>query len=92
MVSLSEKDNTMDPGKHISTLISSALDLLTPKLIGNIILPWVVHMCDTVSLSEKDNTTEPGKNISTSISPCEIFLIHPKKSKENPKINSREFS
>jgi hypothetical protein len=68
MVTLEGKANVLDPGNHIATSMSSALNLLPfdPNLIGNILL-WVVHMCDMVSLNGKDNTLEPGNYIHISI-------------------------
>ena len=68
MVTLGGKDNDLEPGNHISTLMSSALDLWTSKSIGNIFLLWVVHMCDMVTLGGKDNCLEPGNHISTLMS------------------------
>jgi hypothetical protein len=59
MVTLGGKDNCLEPGNRISTLMSSALDLWASKSIGNIFLLWVVHMCDMVSLGGKDNGLEP---------------------------------
>jgi hypothetical protein len=68
MVILGGKDNGLEPGNHISTLMFSSLDLLTSKLIGNIFLPWVVCMCDMVTLGDKDNCLQPGNRISTLMS------------------------
>jgi hypothetical protein len=67
MVILGCKSNVIEPGNSISTLMSSALDLLpliflTSKSKGYIFLPWVVYMCDMVSLGSKDNVLEPGKH------------------------------
>jgi hypothetical protein len=58
------KDSGLEPGNHISILMSSALDLWTSKLIENIFLPWVVCMCDMVTLGGKDNGLDPGFCIS----------------------------
>jgi hypothetical protein len=49
MVTLGGKDNGLEPGNRISTSMSSALDLLTSNLIGNIFLLQVVYMCDMVT-------------------------------------------
>jgi hypothetical protein len=140
MVSLSEKDKTLDPGKHIFTLISSALDLwpfdpnfnredhpsmgspyvwcsvsnrkewhsramkayfyfdiqcpwpLTPNSIGNIFLPWVVHMCDMGTLSGKGNILELGNRIFILMSSTlDLWPFDPKFVREHlpPKGNSR---
>jgi hypothetical protein len=62
------KDNVLQPGNRTSTLMSSALDLWTPKSIGNIFLPWVVYMCDMVTLGVKDSSLEPRNCISTLMS------------------------
>jgi hypothetical protein len=37
-------------------------DFLTPNSIGNIFLPFVVHMCDMVTLGGKGNILEPGNH------------------------------
>jgi hypothetical protein len=68
MVTLGGKGNILEPGNRISTSMSSALDLWTPNSIGNIFLPWVVHICDMVTLGGKGNILEPGNLISTSMS------------------------
>jgi hypothetical protein len=70
IVTLGCKDNGLEPGNCISTLMSSVLDFdpLTSKLIGNIFLPWVVCVCDTVNLRGKDNGLEPRK-------PCFYFDV-----------------
>jgi hypothetical protein len=62
-VSLSGQHNTQEPGNHISTSMSSALDfwLFTPNSIGSILRQWVVYMCDMVSLGEKSNIPESKK-------------------------------
>jgi hypothetical protein len=63
MVALRGKDNVLEPGNCISTLMSSALDLWTAKSIGNIFLPWVVYMCGMVTLGCKDNVLDPRNRI-----------------------------
>jgi hypothetical protein len=68
MVTLGVKNNSLEPGNHISTSMSSALDLLTSKSIGNIFLSWGVYVCDMVTLGGKDNSLEPGNSISTLMS------------------------
>jgi hypothetical protein len=50
-------------GNCISTSMSIALDLLTPKSIRNIFLPFVVYMCDMVTLGGKGS----GNRIYTSV-------------------------
>jgi hypothetical protein len=65
MVTLEDKDNGLEPKNPIPALMSSALDLFTTQIIGNIFLPWVVYMCDMVSLGGKNNGLEPGNCIST---------------------------
>jgi hypothetical protein len=60
IVTLGGKDNSVEPGNRISTLLSSALDLYTSKSIGNIFSPWVVYVYDMVTLDSKDNCLEPG--------------------------------
>jgi hypothetical protein len=65
---LGEKGNILEPGNRISTSMSSVLDLLTPKSIGNIFLPWVVHMCGIMTLGGKDNVLRPGKSFSSPMS------------------------
>jgi hypothetical protein len=68
-VSLSGKHNTLKPGNHISTSMSSALDVLTQNSIGsNVFLPRVVYICDMVTLGEKSNILKPQNHISNSIS------------------------
>jgi hypothetical protein len=68
MVTVSGKDDGLEPGNRISNSMSSALDLFIPNSIGNIFLLWVVCMCDMVTVSGKDNGLEPGNRISTSMS------------------------
>jgi hypothetical protein len=62
MVTPSGKDNGLEPGNRISTMISSALDLLTSNSMGNIFLPWVDYMCDMMTLSGKGNVLESGNH------------------------------
>jgi hypothetical protein len=62
MVPLCGNGNILEPrnsAECISTLMSSALDLLISKSIGNIFLPWVVHMCDMVTTGGKGNVLKP---------------------------------
>jgi hypothetical protein len=63
IVTLGRKGNILQPGNHISTLMTSVLDLwpFNPKINGSIFLLWVVHMCGMVTLSRKDNVLGPGK-------------------------------
>jgi hypothetical protein len=68
IMTLGGKGNVLEPGNHISTLMSSALDLFTSKSIGNIFLPCVVYMCDMVSVGCKDNVLKPGNRISALMS------------------------
>jgi hypothetical protein len=42
--------------------MSSDFDLFSLKSIGNIFLPWVVHVCDMVTLHGKGNDLEPGNH------------------------------
>jgi hypothetical protein len=67
LVSLGGKDNVLEPVNHIATSMSSALDLLTSNLIGDIFPSWVVHMYDMVTLGRKGNVLVPAKRISTSM-------------------------
>ena len=39
IVSLDRKDNALEPGNHIATLMSSELDLLTPNSTVNVFDP-----------------------------------------------------
>ena len=58
MVILGGKNNALEFGNHIATSMSSALGLwsLTPNSIGNILVPYIVHIYDMVTLYGKDNT------------------------------------
>jgi hypothetical protein len=56
------KDNGLEPGNRISTLMSSVLDLLTSKSIRNIFLQWTIHICDMVTKGGKGNILEPGNH------------------------------
>jgi hypothetical protein len=70
-------DVTLEPWNHISTSMSSVFDLLTPNSIGNIFLPWIVHMYDTVSLSGKHNTLESRNHMFTSMSSAlDLWLFY----------------
>jgi hypothetical protein len=64
LVTLGGKGNALGPRNHISTLMSSVLDLslLTLSLIGNIFLQWVVHMCDMMTVGGKGKVLEPGNH------------------------------
>jgi hypothetical protein len=82
MVYLSEKDNTLKTGKHISTSMSSALDLLIPNSIGIIFLSRVVYMCDMVTLRGRGNVLETRNHISTSMTSA-LDLLTPKFDREH---------
>jgi hypothetical protein len=44
MLALGIKNKTLEPKKDFAFLLSSMLDLVTPKSIGIIFIPWVVNM------------------------------------------------
>jgi hypothetical protein len=73
MVTVGEKSNILKLRLHISTSMSSALDLLTLKSLVNIFLQWVVYMCDMVTLSGKDNCLQPRNRISTLMSSAPVL-------------------
>jgi hypothetical protein len=52
MMTLGEKDNTLEHGIYLTISSSSILDLLTPKLIGIIMV--------SVTVDDKDNTSGLG--------------------------------
>jgi hypothetical protein len=64
MVTLSDKDNGLEPGNRISTLMSSALDLwhFDLKTKREHLPPMGVHMCNMVTLGGKGNVLEPGNH------------------------------
>jgi hypothetical protein len=59
MVTLGWKSNILEPRNLISTLMTSVLDLWTPKSIENIFLPWAVHMYGTMTQGGKDRILDP---------------------------------
>jgi hypothetical protein len=67
IVSLGGKNNILEPRNCISASMSSALDLLTANSIGNIFLPWVIHMCNMVTLGGKGNIVNLVNRTSTSM-------------------------
>jgi hypothetical protein len=70
MVTLDGKDNVLGPQTVflLHCPVHLTFDLLTPILIGNIFLPWLVYMCGMVILGKELYILEPGNHISTSIS------------------------
>jgi hypothetical protein len=79
MVTLGEKGNILE----LSTSMSSVLDhALTNKSMWNILLSWVVYLCDMVTLGGKGIVLEPRNLISILIS--SVLDLLTSKSREHP--------
>ena len=61
IVILRGKDNALEPGHHIASLLSNVWPL-TLNSIRNIFIPWIDHMHDMLTIDGKANTLMPGKH------------------------------